>query len=142
MSLEQAFSSVQKEYLAGFFSGVNQRGGYNPFTGRLPDGTYTADAGSGVANLAAEEETVYGTTIEDLCKEERIKHELNGLDCYERIREAVVANELPEGVLRFVQCIAGPEILDASLSDSRRNLERLPDGGACRDGGGMGGGLQ
>jgi len=97
MSLEQAFSSVQKEYLAGFFSGVNQRGGYNPFAGRLPDGTYTADAGSGVANLAAEEETVYGTTIEDLCKEERIKHELNGLDCYERIREAAVANELPEG---------------------------------------------
>lgn len=103
MNLEQSFNSVQKEYLSGFFSGLNQRGGYNPFVGRLPDGSYTANPNSGVANIATEEETVYGTPVDDLCKEERIKRELNGLDCYERIREAAAQDNMPEGgdVFRF-----------------------------------------
>ena len=97
MNLEQSFNTVQKEYLSGFFSGLNQRGGYNPFVGRMPDGVYTANPNSGVANIATEEETVYGTPVEDLCKEERIKHELSGLDCYERIRESAAQDKLPEG---------------------------------------------
>lgn len=101
MNPSLSFSSEQKEYLSGFFAGVNQRGP-SPFAGHNGDGLITADPAAGGTNLAAEE-TVYGTPIEDLSKEERIKYELNGLDCYDRIRKNADLNVMPEDgdIFRF-----------------------------------------
>lgn len=94
MNANFPFSSEQKEYLSGFFAGANQRAG-NPFLGKLPDGSYTANEG------ASSVETLYGTEVEDLCKEERIKLEKNGLDCYEDIRKAAETDTLPTGADMF-----------------------------------------
>lgn len=94
METGTTFTPEQKEYLAGFFVGAGQRIS-PPGLGRLPDGSYTADTG------AAGAETVYGTPADELCKEERFKHEKNGLDCYEDIRAAAEADELPRGADMF-----------------------------------------
>ncbi|MGB0258239.1 MAG: NirA family protein [Coraliomargarita sp.] len=74
--MSTAFSSDQKQYLEGFFAGVNQRGGM-PFLGQNASGQFTNSPSQAV------EETVYGTPLEDLCKEELIKHEQNGLDVWD-----------------------------------------------------------
>ncbi|MGB0413626.1 MAG: NirA family protein [Coraliomargarita sp.] len=79
--MSTAFSSDQKQYLEGFFAGVNQRGGM-PFLGQNASGQFTNSPSQAV------EETVYGTPLEDLCKEELIKHEQNGLDVW----DTMVAN--------------------------------------------------
>ncbi|MEM9160458.1 MAG: NirA family protein [Verrucomicrobiota bacterium] len=92
------FTQEQKEYLQGFFSGTAQRY-FAPTLGRLPDGRFTADGGSADSEI----ETVYGTPVEDLCKEERIKFEKNGLDCYEDLRRLAAEDKLPQGpdIFRF-----------------------------------------
>ncbi len=97
MNESKPFTPEQKEYLAGFFAGAGQRS-FNPFLGKLPDGRFTGDAAA-----SDEVETVYGTPVEDLCKEERIKLEKNGLDCYEEIRRSAETGELPQGadIFRF-----------------------------------------
>ncbi|MBC8126763.1 MAG: NirA family protein, partial [Gloeobacteraceae cyanobacterium ES-bin-144] len=41
-------------------------------------------------------EAVFGTPIEDLCKEERIKHAKNGLDCYDTILANAATDTFPE----------------------------------------------
>ena len=65
----EPFSLEQKQYLEGFFAGVAQRA---PFAGHTASGQITADAGSGLPNLAAE---FHGTPVEDLCREELWKYE-------------------------------------------------------------------
>ncbi len=99
--IDQTFSVEQKEYLAGFFTGMNLRGDH-PFVGRTSQGQYTSDPNSATVDLARAE-TVYGTPIEDLSKEEKIKYELNGLDCYEQIIACSQKNEMPQGgdIFRF-----------------------------------------
>lgn len=98
MNANFPFSTEQKEYLAGFFTGASQRG-FSPFLGRQSDGLYTAGPTS--AGQAAE--TVYGTPVDDLCKEERFKLEKNGLDCYEDIATHAASDTLPSGadIFRF-----------------------------------------
>jgi ferredoxin-nitrite reductase len=76
------FTDEQKEYLAGLMAGAAQQG-LIPFVGLTPDGLITHDPKDAPANLAAE--TVYGTPVSDLCKEERIKKEENPLDIWEKI---------------------------------------------------------
>lgn len=98
MNANFPFTSEQKEYLSGFFAGATQRG-FSPFLGRTGDGSYTASPSSGPASSGVE--TVYGTPIDDLCKEERIKHEKNGLDCYEDIVAAAATDTLPTGADLF-----------------------------------------
>lgn len=97
----QTFNTEQKEYLSGFFAGVSQRGAA-PYAGISSNGQIKADAGSGGENLSAEA-TVHGTLIEDLSKEERIKYELHGLDCYDRIQKAAAENKMPtkDDIFRF-----------------------------------------
>jgi len=51
----ETFTEEQKEYLQGFFAGVTART-VSPFVGQLPDGKFTAQAGPGIANLAAQPE--------------------------------------------------------------------------------------
>lgn len=95
MNANQPFNKEQKEYLSGFFAGSSQRG-FSPFLGRLGDGSYTAEAGR-----SDEVEMIYGTPVDELCKEERIKLEKNGLDCYEDIRAAAESDTLPQGADAF-----------------------------------------
>lgn len=59
---------------------------------------------SAVAPAAsASQETVYGTPIGDLCKEERFKIEQHGLDIWERLARHASNNELPKDgdIFRF-----------------------------------------
>lgn len=80
------FTDAQKQYLQGFFAGVQQRG-VVPFAGHVADGRVTNDPGSGAKNLATEEiEPLYfGTPVSDLCREEMWKYEQNGLDVWESL---------------------------------------------------------
>lgn len=77
--MEETFSTDQREYLKGFFEGVNQRPSGLPFMGQNACGQFTNDPSDSV------EETVYGTPIDDLNKEEQIKYDLNGLDVWDRM---------------------------------------------------------
>ncbi len=82
VSIENAgFTEEQTNYLSGFVSGVLQAREM-PFLGQDAAGRFTHEAS------AAVEESVFGTPLDELCKEELIKHEKNGLDCY----DAIVAN--------------------------------------------------
>ncbi len=88
--MSQPFSPNQKQYLEGFFAGLNQRGGL-PFLGQNAAGQFTDDPGESV------EETVYGTPVDELSKEELIKHERNGLDIWDTILANAEENRFPEG---------------------------------------------
>jgi ferredoxin-nitrite reductase len=84
--MSDSFDNVQKQYLEGFFTAVKQRTG-QPFPGRNGAAESTREA----------EEGVFGTAVEDLCKEERIKHEKNGLDIFDTIIADHEAGRFPEG---------------------------------------------
>ena len=87
VSIENSgFSEEQVNYLSGFVSGVLQSRRM-PFLGQDAARRFTHEP----------EETVFGTPIEDLCKEELIKHEKNGLDCYDTILANAMADRFPEG---------------------------------------------
>ncbi len=68
------FTPLQEGYLQGFMDGMNV-----PFLGKTAEGQYTGDPAQA---------TVYGTEVEDLCKEETIKYEQNGLDCWDSMLKA------------------------------------------------------
>jgi ferredoxin-nitrite reductase len=99
-----SFTEEQKQYLQGFFAGVQQRG-LIPFAGHLADGRITHDPSSGAKNLAAEEmEPLYfGTPVSELCREEVWKYEQNGLDVWDKL--LAHANEgrapAPDDLFRF-----------------------------------------
>lgn len=98
-----AFSTEQKEYLLGFFAGAMQRG-LRPFVGETPEGLLTHDPASGAANCAGPaQETVHGTNVEDLCREELWKHEQNPLDIWDQLLTHAEENRAPDGadVFRF-----------------------------------------
>ena len=84
------FSNTQKQYLEGFFTGMKQRGGL-PFLGQNAAGQFTDSPAQAV------EETVHGTPIDDLCKEELIKHEQNGLDVWDTMMADSEAERFPQG---------------------------------------------
>jgi ferredoxin-nitrite reductase len=103
--LPQSFTVEQKEYLAGFMAGVGT-GGLLPFVGQTAAGQLTAAAGNATtANLATPpaEDTVFGTPIGDLCKEERWKYDENPLDAWERLLAHADADKFPdaENTYRF-----------------------------------------
>jgi ferredoxin-nitrite reductase len=91
VSIEQSgFTEEQANYLSGFVSGILQSRAL-PFLGQDSARRFTHEP------AAAEPETVFGTPLEDLCKEELIKHEQNGLDCYDAILANAIAERFPEG---------------------------------------------
>ncbi len=99
MSTNQDFNPVQKQYLQGFFAGVAQRG---YFVGQTANGQFTHDANAAAGgNLI--DETVHGTPVEDLSKEERIKYEEHGLDVWDKLLDHAAQDKFPEGgdVFRF-----------------------------------------
>lgn len=88
--MSDEFSIVQKQYLEGFFAGVNQRPAM-PFLGQNAAGQFTAEP------AVAVEPTVYGTPFDELCKEEQIKYERNGLDVWDSIVADSEAQRFPQG---------------------------------------------
>lgn len=102
----QAFTTEQKEYIAGFAAGMAARGLF-PFAGHRPDGLITHQSGDAPVNLAqageTEEATVFGVPLDELSKEERIKHEQNPLDIWDKILAHAADDKPPEGgdVFRF-----------------------------------------
>jgi ferredoxin-nitrite reductase len=97
----QPFSAQQKEYFAGFMAGVSASG---VFVGATAGGQLTATA-NGTPNLAAPppEDTVFGTPLGDLCKEERWKYDENPLDAWERLLKHADEDKFPdaENTYRF-----------------------------------------
>lgn len=76
------------------------------FVGHTAGGQVTASAtGAATGNFAAPpvEDTVFGTPLGDLCKEERWKHDENPLDAWERLLAHADADRLPdtENTYRF-----------------------------------------
>jgi ferredoxin-nitrite reductase len=86
---QEPFTLEQKQYLEGFFAGVRQR---VPFVGQTAGGLITADAASGVANQAM----FHGTPVEDLCREEVWKYELNPLDVWDQLLAHANEDKAPE----------------------------------------------
>jgi ferredoxin-nitrite reductase len=97
-----AFSAEQKEYLQGFFAGAAQRGAM-PYVGQTGTGLITADPSAGGPNLAAApaEELWYGTPVEDLSNEERVKQEENPLDIWDKLVAHANENRAPNDADRF-----------------------------------------
>lgn len=58
-----------------------------PFVGQNASGQFTNDPAEAV------EANVHGTPIDDLCREELVKYEQNGLDCYDTIVDRAAKNE-------------------------------------------------
>jgi ferredoxin-nitrite reductase len=81
------FSEDQTSYLSGFVSGILQAREL-PFLGQDAQARFTHEPALAV-------ETVHGTAIEDLCREELIKHEKHGLDCYDTILANAETNSFP-----------------------------------------------
>jgi ferredoxin-nitrite reductase len=96
-TLDLPFEPHQKEYLQGFFAGVQYRVSA-PFVGHAPGGLITSQAGEGMQNLSApqEEETFFGTPVSDLCEQELWKLEQNGLDVWDRLLEHARTDKLPD----------------------------------------------
>lgn len=91
----QPFTDEQTGYLSGFMEGLKQIQAEGlPYLGQNAAGQFTNDPSLAVPQ---EEEALYGTPIDDLCKEERIKHEKNGLDCYDTIVAHAQENKFVEG---------------------------------------------
>lgn len=88
-----AFTAEQKEFLSGFMAGVAQRG-IHPYVGTTATGQLTGDPAQGGANLA--EETIYGTPLADVTKQERWKHEEHPLDGWDRLLAHAEAGKLPD----------------------------------------------
>jgi len=76
-----AFTDDQKAYLASRIKEAY------PFLGQNAAGQFTNDP----------EESIYGTPIDDLCKEETIKYERNGLDCWDTMLKNAADDIFPEG---------------------------------------------
>ncbi|HBM77273.1 MAG TPA: NirA family protein [Verrucomicrobiales bacterium] len=89
-NVESGFNEEQKQYLTGFMSGVLQARDL-PFLGQDSLGRFTHDPD------VAGEETVYGTPVDELSKEEEIKYESNGLDCYDTILRNAAEDQFPQG---------------------------------------------
>jgi ferredoxin-nitrite reductase len=89
------FSKEQTSYLSGFVSGILQ-GRSLPFLGQDLENRFTHQP-------AETAEMIYGFPLEDVCKEERIKYEKNGLDCYDTMVENAARDEFPkdEDVFRY-----------------------------------------
>lgn len=98
-----AFSAEQKEYLLGFMAGAMQRG-LRPFVGQTAAGLLTSDPASGASNRAEPaEETVHGTPLSDLCREELWKYEQNPLDVWDKLVAHADENRAPsaDDLFRF-----------------------------------------
>jgi ferredoxin-nitrite reductase len=95
------FTREQKEYLQGYFAGLACNG-MIPFVGHLPDGRITNVSAPGLVNSAvepatpAQEKTVYGTPVSDLCEQELWKLEQHGLDVWDKLLAHANEDKFPD----------------------------------------------
>src|ERR1043165_2769429 len=84
------FTPEQKEYLAGFLAGVAQW-------------QAASNAIAVTSGAQTQEESIYGTPLADVTKQERWKHEEHPLDGWDRILEHAEADKFPdeENTYRF-----------------------------------------
>lgn len=83
------FTEEQKAYLSGFISGIlNNR--QLPFVGQTDDGRFTSNVSESSVEM------VHGTPVEDLCREELVKHEKHGLDSFDTILSNAKDNVFPK----------------------------------------------
>ncbi|MCC5844914.1 MAG: NirA family protein [Verrucomicrobia bacterium] len=106
----QPFNEDQKQYLQGYFAGLQQSGDAPPFAGVTAAGALTArpaEASGGnlaaPASDAAEPSELYGTPYKNLSKEEKIKLAENPLDMWNRMVAMAEKDEFAEGedIFRF-----------------------------------------
>ncbi len=92
--LVNGFTPEQKEYLAGFLEGIARRNAAMQGAAML-QGKNAAES--------SREETIFGTPLADVTKQERWKHEEHPLDGWDRILEHAEADKLPneEDTYRF-----------------------------------------
>lgn len=83
-----AFTPEQKEYLAGFMSGIGASG----LTFSSPQQLSAAPQPAAVAS----EPSVHGTPLSELCKEERWKYDENPLDAWDRLLKHADENKTPD----------------------------------------------
>ena len=81
------FSEEQTSYLSGFVSGILQARDL-PFLGQDSGGRFTHEPSEAI-------EMVYNTPVDELCREEQIKYEQNGLDCYDTILANAQTHSFP-----------------------------------------------
>ena len=81
----EGFNAEQQKYLVDVLSRLNL---HRAFQGGSDGGT--------------EEETVYGTPLEDLCKEEVAKHNLHPLDMWRQLEEWEATGHLAAGLDQFL----------------------------------------
>jgi len=86
---EPGFTAEQQQYLIGVLTNLNL---HRAFGG----------AGGGGDAKSAEPETVYGTPIEDLCKEELKKLELHPLDMWRQVEQWEAEGHLAAGLDQFL----------------------------------------
>jgi ferredoxin-nitrite reductase len=90
------FTREQKEYFEGFMAGAAQRNLF-PFVSATADGKLTADPNIGSKNLAEPpEESVYGTPVSDLCKQERWKYEEDPLEIWDKLLAHAEQDKFPD----------------------------------------------
>jgi ferredoxin-nitrite reductase len=95
------FSREQKEYLQGYFAGLACAGRI-PFVGHLPDGRITNVPEPGLVNNAAEpakpaeEKTIHGTPVSELCEQELWKLEQHGLDVWDKLIAHANEDKFPD----------------------------------------------
>src|SRR5579864_1890490 len=80
------FTAEQKEYLAGFMAGIAQRQLF-PNSGPQSNSPASQTTVSHSEIASPPESRVHGTALSDLCKQELWKHELHGLDTWDRLLE-------------------------------------------------------
>lgn len=100
--MHDTFTLEQKEYLQGFLLGVAKRGN-TFFTGNPSGEVGTSDTVSGDENPGPPEATFFGTPVEDLSKEERLKYDENPLDIWDKLVAHATENRAPKGgdIFRF-----------------------------------------
>jgi ferredoxin-nitrite reductase len=103
--MSQSFTEEQKQYLQGFFTALLQTGvGSQVDMAALGDmPTPPHSAGEPPAAVSTAPDTVYGTPVDKLCREEKIKLDRNPLDIWEQISALAAKDEFAEGpdIFRF-----------------------------------------
>jgi ferredoxin-nitrite reductase len=97
--MSQTFTEEQKQYLQGFFTALRQSG----VTPHENMATALQGAAESPAVTASVADTVYGTPVDKLCREEKIKLERNPLDMWEHMSDLAARDEFAEGgdIFRF-----------------------------------------
>jgi ferredoxin-nitrite reductase len=97
--MNQPFTEEQKQYLQGFFTGLLQSGAAPHMEG-MSNGhmaTPLHETGKPLSATPKVPDTLYGTPLDKLCREEKIKLERNPLDMWDQIADLAAQDAFAEG---------------------------------------------